>query len=147
VKKILILNGPNLNMLGQREKGIYGSVSYDQMCRQIEDYSEDLGVGVKIFQSNHEGEAIDMIHKAGDDFDGLIINPGAWAHYSYAVRDAIACIQIPVIEVHLSNVYARESFRHQSVTAPVTNGQISGLGVHSYFLAVQYFKNCSEVLS
>ncbi|MBQ7717926.1 MAG: type II 3-dehydroquinate dehydratase [Clostridia bacterium] len=136
--KIKIINGPNLNMTGTREPSVYGAVTLDTINAEIQKEAEKLGVDVVFFQSNYEGAIIDEIW-ASQDFDGIIINPGALTHYSYAVRDAISGAGVPCIEVHLSNIYAREEFRHKSVTAPVCKGQISGLGKYGYILALKAF--------
>lgn len=142
MKKILILLGPNLNMVGVREKGIYGEESADSIQNQIISCAEKNGFEAKIFQSNHEGDLIDKIHSAKDNnFCGVVINAGALTHYSYALRDAIACVKIPFIEVHMSNIHAREEFRHTSVIAPVCAGQIAGFGKLSYFLAINALKD------
>lgn len=136
--KILVMNGPNINFLGIRERGIYGEENYDSLCERIRRKAEELEVEVAIFQSNSEGALIDRIQEAyGDGTDAIIINPGAYTHYSYALRDALASVQIPKIEVHISNVHQREEFRHTSVTAPVCNGQIVGLGLAGYELAME----------
>lgn len=136
--KILVINGPNINFLGIREKGIYGEENYDSLCERIRRKAEELEVEVAIFQSNSEGALIDRIQEAyGDGTDAIIINPGAYTHYSYALRDALASVQIPKIEVHISNVHQREEFRHTSVTAPVCSGQIVGLGLAGYELAME----------
>ena len=136
--KILVINGPNINFLGIREKGIYGEENYDSLCERIRRKAEDLDVEVAIFQSNSEGALIDRIQEAyGDGTDAIIINPGAYTHYSYALRDALASVQMPKIEVHISNVHQREEFRHTSVTAPVCSGQIVGLGLAGYELAME----------
>ncbi|MCX7615337.1 MAG: type II 3-dehydroquinate dehydratase [Clostridiales bacterium] len=134
---ILVIHGPNLNLLGLREPGVYGTSSFDQINQEIRDYSEKLGLRCEIFQSNSEGALIDKIHEAYDTFCGIILNAGAYTHYSYAIRDAIAAIRLPCIEVHLSNVHAREEFRHKSVIAPVCVGTIAGFGKQSYLLAIQ----------
>lgn len=136
MKKILVIHGPNLNLLGEREPGVYGSTSFDELNAQISERAEKLGLAVEIFQSNHEGAIIDRLHAARKDFDGVIINAGAYTHYSYAIRDAIHDIHIPVIEVHISNVQAREEFRSKSVISPVCKGTIAGFGINSYFLAL-----------
>ena len=136
--KILVMNGPNINFLGIREKGIYGEENYDSLCERIRRKAEELEVEVAIFQSNSEGALIDRIQEAyGDGTDAIIINPGAYTHYSYALRDALASVQMPKIEVHISNVHQREEFRHTSVTAPVCTGQIVGLGFTGYELAME----------
>ena len=136
-KKILIMHGPNLNLLGEREPGIYGEASIDSLNSSIIDRAKEQGLKCEIFQSNHEGAIIDKLHAAREKFDGVIINAGAYTHYSYAIRDAIAAIKIPCIEVHISNVFARDEFRAKSVIAPVCKGSICGFGFGSYYLAVQ----------
>ena len=140
IKKILVIHGPNLNLLGEREPGVYGSASIDTLNSNIIDRAQEQGLECEIFQSNHEGAIIDKLHAARTSFDGVIINAGAYTHYSYAIRDAIAAIKIPVIEVHISNIDAREEFRSNSVIAPVCKGSICGLGFLSYYLAVQALK-------
>lgn len=139
MKKILIINGPNINFVGIREKGIYGSENYDTLVKMIQDKGNELGVEAEVFQSNYEGAVIDRIQQAYyDKVDGIVINPGAFTHYSYAVRDALASVEvIPKIEVHISNVHKREEFRHTSVTAPVCSGQIVGLGFNGYLYAME----------
>ncbi|MDD2502491.1 MAG: type II 3-dehydroquinate dehydratase [Clostridia bacterium] len=137
--KLLVINGPNLNLLGSREPGIYGHHSYNDLKADLTIYAAKQGIILDCFQSNHEGELIDCLHNAIDAYKGVIINPGAYTHYSYAIRDAIQGISLPVLEVHISNIYKRESFRHESVTAAACTGQISGLGTQGYFLAVDYF--------
>lgn len=139
MKKILVLNGPNINFVGIREKGIYGTENYETLVKSIEDKAAELGVAVEVFQTNHEGALIDKIQQAYyDKADGIVINPGAFTHYSYAVRDALASVEaIPKIEVHISNVHKREEFRHTSVTAPVCNGQVVGLGLKGYLYAME----------
>jgi 3-dehydroquinate dehydratase II len=141
--KILVINGPNLNKLGQREQKIYGSKNYDQLLEQIAQFAKQNDIHVDCMQSNYEGQIIDWLQE-GVNYDGVVLNAGAFTHYSYAIRDAIADLQRPVIEVHLSNVHNRETFRHQSVLAPVTKGQITGLGFHSYTLACLAIKNIVE---
>lgn len=134
--KILVINGPNLNFLGIREKGIYGSRSFEDLLALLEQKSEETGITIETFQSNSEGEIINRIQKAWfDKADGIIINPGAFTHYSYAIRDALASVDIPKIEVHITNIHEREDFRHISVTAAVCSGQITGLGLNGYLLA------------
>lgn len=141
MKKILVLLGPNLNMVGVREKGIYGSEDASSIEEQIKSYAQTNGFEADVFQSNHEGDLIDKIHAAKDNYNGVVINAGALTHYSYALRDAIACIKIPFVEVHMSNIHAREEFRHTSVIAPVCVGQIAGFGKNSYFLAINALKD------
>lgn len=135
--KILVINGPNINFLGIREKGIYGEVNYESLTRMIKDKAAALGMEVDIFQDNGEGPIIDRIQAAySDGTEGIIINPGAYTHYSIAIRDALASVQMPKLEVHISNVHTREEFRHTSVTAPVCTGQIVGLGIRGYLYAM-----------
>lgn len=137
--KLLLLNGPNLNFLGIREKGIYGSEDYGYLVRMMKEKAEKEGHELDIFQSNHEGGLIDKIQEAHyNGTEGIIINPGAFTHYSYALRDALASVEIPKVEVHISNVHKREEFRHTSVTAPVCDGQVVGLGLKGYALAMDY---------
>ena len=138
-QKILVLNGPNLNLLGMREPGVYGSDSYEEICARIRRRAEEYGILVDFDQSNSEGALIDRLHACIGVYDGVILNAGAYTHYSYAIRDAIAAIRLPVIEVHLSNIHAREEFRRTSVIAPVCRGQISGFGPVSYLLALEAF--------
>lgn len=133
--------GPNLNMVGVREKGIYGEETAQSISEQIKSFADEKGFSVEIYQSNHEGDLIDKIHAARENFDGAVINAGALTHYSYALRDAIACVKIPFVEVHMSNIHAREEFRHTSVIAPVCAGQIAGFGKNSYFLAIMALKD------
>ena len=139
--KILILNGPNLNMTGVRKKNVYGAQTLDDINAELKAYGEEKGASMSFFQSNHEGDLIDKIHSAKGNFDGVVINAGALTHYSYALRDAIACVKIPFVEVHMSNIHAREEFRHTSVIAPVCVGQIAGFGKNSYFLAINALKD------
>lgn len=140
-KKILVIHGPNLNLLGEREPGVYGDQSFKSVNKTIMSSAEKMSVECEIFQSNHEGEIIDKLHSARLGFDGIVINAGAYTHYSYAIRDAISAVKIPCIEVHISNVFAREEFRANSVIAPVCLGSICGFGVESYILALQVLSN------
>lgn len=135
--RILIINGPNLNLLGVREKSIYGAQDFDSYFHKLVNQHSELQLSY--FQSNHEGQLIDKIHEVGFDFDGIVLNAGAFTHTSIAMADAIAAVNTPVIEVHISNVYARESFRHHSYLAPHCAGVIAGLGLKGYELALQAF--------
>jgi len=135
--KILVINGPNLNILGKRDREIYGETTWAEIDSLLKEQGKELNVEVVTFQSNSEGCLIDFIQQQADSTDGIIINPGALTHYSYALSDALADIQLPIIEVHLSNIYAREEWRAQSVTAPVVTGQISGLGWRGYIAALR----------
>lgn len=139
-KNILVLLGPNLNLVGVREKSIYGVETAESIKFQITEYADRTGLNVEIFQSNWEGALIDKIHETRGKFEGVIINAGALTHYSYALRDAIASVRIPFVEVHMSNIYSRESFRHKSVLADVCAGQIAGFGKTGYFLAMDAIK-------
>ncbi len=134
--KVLVLNGPNLNLTGLREPTHYGSATLDEINSALSEAASSLGIDTVFFQSNHEGDIIDYIHSAKDNFDGIILNAGAYTHYSYAIRDAIAAVEVPTVEVHMSNVHAREEFRHTSVIAPVCIGSIAGFGSFSYHLAL-----------
>jgi 3-dehydroquinate dehydratase-2 len=135
--KIIIINGPNLNLLGKREKDIYGSEKFETFLDDLK--SEFKEAEISYFQSNVEGEIINKIHEVGFEYEGIILNAGAYTHTSVAIRDAIAAVSTEVIEVHLSNIYARESFRHESMIAPKCTGTISGFGLESYRLAFLYF--------
>lgn len=136
-----MLHGPNLNLLGRREPGIYGSLTLDNINRLLEEEAEALQVKVSILQSNHEGVLVDAIHLASEQHQGILINAGAYTHTSIAIRDAIAGIDIPTVEVHLSNIYRREQFRHHSFIAPIAIGQISGFGPDSYLLGLRAIAN------
>ena len=135
--KILIMHGPNLNLLGEREPGIYGSDTFDSINAEIAAKAKTLGFECEVYQSNCEGELIDRLQAARLDCKGVVLNAGAYTHYSYALRDCIASLKIPVVEVHMSNIHSREEFRHRSVIAPVCVGQIAGFGKNSYLLGVQ----------
>ncbi|MFV0635958.1 type II 3-dehydroquinate dehydratase [Mitsuokella sp. WILCCON 0060] len=135
--RVLVLHGPNLNMLGTREPEIYGYTTLDDINEMIAARAAEAGIETAFFQSNHEGELVDALQQANHKFDFIIFNAAAYTHYSIAIRDAIAAIDVPVIEVHLSNIHKREEFRHTSVLAPVAMGQISGLGVESYLAALE----------
>ena len=135
--KIIVLNGPNLNLLGLREPEIYGSTNLSVIGKSLESLAASLDAKVHCFQSNHEGALVDAIHDARECFQGIIINAGAYTHTSIAIRDAISAVQLPTVEVHLSNIYTRENFRHHSYIAPVAIGQISGFGEDSYCLGLQ----------
>ena len=137
--RILVVNGPNLNLLGKREPEVYGTETLGELNGKLADMARELGVDVSFFQSNSESEIIDYLHKEGFDADGLIINPGALTHYSYALRDAMGAVDIEAIEVHMSNIYAREEFRHKSVMAPVCTGHLVGFGFYGYAMALSYF--------
>ena len=138
MKKILVIHGPNLNLLGQRERNIYGEMTLSEINASLEKIAKDSGVMLNILQSNHEGDIVDAIGKAKDaGCQAILINPAAYTHTSVAIRDAILAVEIPAVEVHLSNIYAREEFRQQSLIAPVSHGQISGFGVRSYIYGLQ----------
>lgn len=135
--KLLIIHGPNLNLLGTRETAVYGAETLKEIDGKCVALASELGVEIEISQSNSEGEIIDIIHAAKHNADGILINPGAYTHYSYAIRDALAAVKLPAVEVHLSNIQAREDFRHESVIAPVAAGQIAGFGANSYLLGLR----------
>ena len=136
--KFLVINGPNLNLLGTREPDIYGKNGYDTLVDRIQTASAEMGAEAECFQSNHEGAIIDAIHAAMGVYDGIVINPGAYTHYSYAILDALKAVDVPAVEVHISNVHKREEFRHKSVTAAGCEGQICGLGQYGYVAAMGY---------
>ena len=138
--KVLVINGPNLNLLGQREPQIYGKSTLANLEGNIKQYAKDIGVEVSLVQTNVEGNIINYLHDAMGKYDGVILNAGAYSHYSIAIHDAILAINVPVVEVHLSNIYKREEFRKTSVISSACVGQISGFGQKSYMLALQYFK-------
>ena len=136
---LLVIDGPNLNMLGIREKGIYGDESYELLKEEIQNHAKELGINVTHVQSNYEGKIIDFIQEALGNYDGIIINPGAYTHYSYAIYDALTSVKIPAVEVHISDISNREDFRKISVTAPACKEQIKGLGRIGYIKAIDYF--------
>lgn len=140
--KIMIINGPNLNMLGVREKNIYGTRNYEDVCNYVKEQGKKRNHEILILQSNSEGEIIDFIQKAYfENYEGIIINPGAYTHYSYAIHDALKGFDIPAVEVHLSNIHTREEFRRKSVTAPACVGQIAGFGEYGYIMAMDALAN------
>jgi 3-dehydroquinate dehydratase-2 len=134
--KILVINGPNLNLLGTRESDVYGTKTLDDINESLNKLASELGVKIDIRQSNHEGEIVDFIQNS-EEYSALVINPAAYTHTSIAIRDAIAAVDIPTVEIHLSNIYKREDFRHKSLISPVAHGQISGFGPESYFLGLR----------
>ena len=144
MKKILFLLGPNLNMVGIRDRHVYGTETAESIQQEVCKKAESLGLELEVFQSNHEGDIVDKIHEAYGKKDGIMINAGALTHYSYALRDAIEAVSIPTIETHMSNIYAREEFRHKSVISAVCLGCIAGFGKGSYFLALEHFAAMSD---
>ena len=146
--KILVINGPNLNLLGEREPGYYGTDTLASINADLEKKAAELGTEIEFYQSNHEGAIIDRLHaaraNANGGIDAIVLNVGAYTHYSYAIRDAIAAIKLPVVEVHLSNIHARDAFRETSVIAPVCVGQISGFGAYSYTLGLYAAVNAAK---
>ena len=138
MKRIVVVNGPNLNLLGKREPAVYGTRSHADLVATIEAKAKELGVAVNVFQSNHEGEIIDFLHKEGPGALGIVINPGALSHYSLALYDCLQALEVPTVEVHLSNIHAREEFRSKSVTARAAKGVITGLGFEGYGLAMEF---------
>lgn len=142
MKKILVIHGPNLNLLGQRETDIYGKVTLDEINGELKKIAKTAGVELELMQSNHEGDIVDAIgHSSQKKIDAILINPAAYTHTSVAIRDAVTAVKIPTVEVHLSNIYKREDFRQKSLIAPATFGQITGLGVDSYRLGLQALIN------
>ena len=142
--RLLLVHGPNLNLLGMREPEVYGHDTLDDINRRLLAWAEGQGIELCVVQSNHEGAIVDAIQDAATWANGIVINPGAYTHYSYAIWDAVAGVALPTIEVHLSNVHAREDFRHRSVIAPVCRGQICGLGWYGYLLALQSLSNADS---
>jgi 3-dehydroquinate dehydratase-2 len=136
MKKVLVLMGPNLNLTGKRQPQIYGAATAADINAQIVVAAKELGQNAEVFQTNHEGELVDKLHWAADNCDAVILNAGALTHYSFALRDAVAAVDVPVVEVHMSNIYAREEFRHTSVISAVCAGTICGFGANSYILAL-----------
>lgn len=140
MKRILVIHGPNLNLLGEREPGVYGTDTFESINDEIKQYCENNCFACEVFQSNHEGAIIDKLHDARKEADGVVINAGAYTHYSYAIRDAIAAIRIPVVEVHMSDIHKREEFRNISVIEPVCVKQICGFGKNSYLMGIDTLK-------
>jgi 3-dehydroquinate dehydratase II len=141
MKKILIINGPNLNLLGSREESIYGKMSFEDFLPELKQIAAAKDADMQYFQSNHEGEIIDKIHSAMGDTDHIILNPGALTHYSYSIHDAILASKIPVVEVHISNIFQRDDWRARSVISPAARGIISGFGLDGYKMALYYLLN------
>ncbi len=138
MKKILVLHGINLNMFGKRDPSQYGSITLDEINQQLKSLADELKIELECYQTNYEGEIVEKIHQAHiDKVDAVIINAGAWTHYSYGLMDALAILDVPIVEVHMSHVHAREKFRHFSVIAPLAKGQITGFGVNSYLLGLR----------
>ncbi len=137
MEKVLVIHGPNLNMLGKRETGIYGKMTIKDINEALKILAKELGVEVTVFQSNSEGTIIDRIHEASGAYEAIVINPAGYTHTSVALRDAIAAVDIPTVEVHISNIYKREEFRHHSFISPVAAGQIAGFGLNSYLLGLR----------
>ncbi|MEW6074757.1 MAG: type II 3-dehydroquinate dehydratase [Candidatus Omnitrophota bacterium] len=137
VRKILVIHGPNLNLLGRREPQVYGTTTLAQINRSLKERAKKKKVRLVITQSNHEGEIVDLICKSRGTFEGILINPAAYTHTSVAIRDALAAAQVPAVEVHLSNIYTREEFRHKSLISPVAKGTIMGFGPQSYLLGLE----------
>ncbi len=139
--KVLILNGPNINLLGIREKDIYGNMTYARICEYLHNKAEELSIEIGIMQSNIEGEIVNHIQNARDKYDGIIINPAAYSHYSIAILDALKSVEVPAVEVHISNIHAREEYRKVSITASGCVGQISGFGIYGYVMAMMALIN------
>ncbi len=137
MRKILVIHGPNLNMLGKREPDLYGSESLGEINERLETSAKSFGIELEIFQSNHEGRLVDKIQTALSGYAAVVINPAAFTHTSVAIRDALLLLDVPIIEIHLSNIYKREPFRHKSLIADIATGQISGFGAHGYLLALE----------
>src|SRR4030042_6653922 len=138
MKNILVLHGVNLNMFGKRDPAQYGTITLDEINQKLKELAKELGVKLETFQTNHEGAICEKIHQAHQEkVDAVVINAGAWTHYSYALRDALAILKVPIVEVHMSNIHAREAFRHFSVIAPLARGQIAGFGLQSYLLGLR----------
>jgi len=138
MKKILVLHGVNLNMFGKRDPGQYGTITLDEINEKLKGLAKELGVKLEAFQTNHEGAMCEKIHQAHQgEVDAVVINAGAWTHYSYALRDALAILKVPIVEVHMSNIHAREEFRRYSVISSIAKGQIAGFGVQSYLLGLR----------
>ena len=138
MKKVLVLHGVNLNMFGHRDPVQYGTITLDEINQHLGRLAKELGCLVETFQANHEGEICEKVHQAHlERVDAVVINAGAWTHYSYALRDALAILEVPIIEVHMANIHAREPFRHHSVIAPLARGQIAGFGLQSYLLGLR----------
>ena len=138
MKKILVLHGVNLNMFGKRDPAQYGTITLDEINKKLKELAKELGVKLETFQTNHEGAMCEKIHQAHQEkVDAVVINAGAWTHYSYALRDALAILKVPIVEVHMSNIHSREEFRNFSVISPIARGQICGFGVQSYLLGLR----------
>ncbi|MBL8012423.1 MAG: type II 3-dehydroquinate dehydratase [Candidatus Omnitrophica bacterium] len=144
MRKILVIHGPNLNLLGQRETEIYGKITLSEINDRLNKLASSQGFQLEILQSNHEGNIVDAIGQSANHFSAILINPAAYTHTSIAIRDALSAVKIPAVEVHLSNIYKREDFRQKSLTAPATHGQITGLGVDSYCLGLQALINLTQ---
>jgi 3-dehydroquinate dehydratase-2 len=144
MKRILVLHGSSLNWLGKREPGIYGHFTLDEVNQALQDLAKQLGIELKIMQTNWEGQIVDWIQQESEWAQGILINPGAFTHYCYSLRDAVASVNLPAVEVHCTNIHAREAFRHESVIVPVCVGQISGFGLNSYLLGLRALNHFIE---